>query len=102
MTAPTRSPAGLLYGLAAYGLWGVLPLYFRVVEEMPPLELLSHRIVWSVVLLAGLLTILRRWPQVWACLRQPSVCALLVASTVLIAINWYVFTATAGGAGGSR
>ena len=91
MTAPTRSPAGLLYGLAAYGLWGVLPLYFRVVEQVPPLELLAHRIVWSAVLLAGLMTALRRWPEVWACLGDPRTCALLVASTVLIAVNWYVF-----------
>ena len=88
---PPRSHAGLVYGLAAYGLWGLMPLYFRVVAEVAPLELLSHRIVWSVVLLAGLLTILRRWPKVWACLRQPKTCGLLVASTILIAINWYFF-----------
>ena len=91
MTTSTRSHAGLVYGLAAYGLWGLMPLYFRVVAEVAPLELLSHRIVWSVVLLAGLLTILRRWPKVWACLRQPKTCGLLVASTILIAINWYFF-----------
>ena len=91
MTPPIRSHAGLLYGLAAYGLWGVMPLYFRIVTEVRPLELLTHRIVWSVVLLAGLLTILRRWPEVWACLRTPKTCTLLAASTVLIAINWYVF-----------
>ena len=68
-----------------------MPLYFRIVAEVAPFELLTHRIVWSVVLLAGLMTVLRRWPAVGVCLRQPRMWALLGASTVLIAINWFVF-----------
>ena len=88
---PPRSHAGLVYGLAAYGLWGLMPLYFRIVADVNPLELLAHRIVWCVVLLAALMTAFRRWPEVWACLRHPKTCGLLAASTVLIAVNWYAF-----------
>jgi chloramphenicol-sensitive protein RarD len=88
---PPRSHAGLLFGLAAYGFWGLMPLYFRIVADVDPLELLAHRIVWCVVLLAGLMTVLHRWPEVWDCLRRPKTCGLLAASTVLIAINWYAF-----------
>ena len=88
---PPRSHAGLVYGLAAYGLWGLMPLYFRIVADVNPLELLAHRIVWCVVLLAALMTAFRRWPEVWACLRRPKTCGLLAASTVLIAVNWYAF-----------
>ena len=91
MTTPTRSPAGLVYGLAAYGLWGLMPLYFREVKMVDPLELLTHRIVWSVALLAALMTALRRWPEVRAALQKPTTRALLAASTVFIAINWYAF-----------
>jgi chloramphenicol-sensitive protein RarD len=91
LTTPTRSPAGLVYGLAAYGLWGLMPLYFREVKMVDPLELLTHRIVWSVALLAALMTALRRWPEVRAALRTPTTCGLLAASTVFIAINWYAF-----------
>jgi chloramphenicol-sensitive protein RarD len=91
LTTPNRSPAGLIYGLAAYGLWGVMPLYFRVVKKVDPLELLTHRVVWSVLLLAGLMTALRRWPEVRVVLRNPITCGLLAASTVFIAVNWYVF-----------
>ena len=88
---PPRSHAGLVYGLAAYGLWGLMPLYFRIVADVNPLELLAHRIVWCVVLLAALMTAFRRWPEVLACLRHPKTCGLLAASTVLIAVNWYAF-----------
>lgn len=91
MTTPTRSPAGLVYGLAAYGFWGLMPLYFYVVADVNPVELLAHRIVWCVVLLAGLMTLFRQWSEVWACLRRPKTCGLLAASTVLIAVNWYAF-----------
>jgi chloramphenicol-sensitive protein RarD len=82
-----------LYGLAAYGLWGVMPLYFKAITEagVGPLELLAHRITWSVLLLGVLLTGWRRWPDLARCLRQPSTRLLLLASTVLIAVNWFVF-----------
>lgn len=85
------SRGGLLFGLAAYGLWGVLPLYFRAVAAVPPAELLAHRIVWSVVLLAVIVAILGRWPAVWSAVRAPRTCWLLAATTVLIAVNWFVF-----------
>lgn len=85
------SRAGLLFGLAAYGLWGVLPLYFRAVAVVPPLELLAHRIVWSVLILAVLITVLGRWPVVAAALRLPRTRWLLLATTLLIALNWFIF-----------
>ena len=92
MTTPTRSPAGLVYGLAAYGLWGLMPLYFRVVKDVNPLELLAHRVVWMRRAARGpddgpppLARGLGR-----AC-GSPKTCGLLAASTVLIAVNWYAF-----------
>jgi chloramphenicol-sensitive protein RarD len=88
---PGDSRGGLLYGLAAYGLWGVMPLYFWVVKVVPPLELLAHRIVWSVLFLAMLLTALGRWGEVARCLRVARTRWLLLASTALVALNWYAF-----------
>jgi chloramphenicol-sensitive protein RarD len=85
------SRAGLLYGIAAYGLWGLMPLYFHAITGVPALEVLAHRIVWSVLLLAGLLVLLGRWSEVAACLRVRRTRRLLVASTLLIAANWYAF-----------
>ena len=85
------SRSGLIYGVAAYGLWGVLPLYFRAVRDVPPLELLAHRIVWSVVLLAGVIWYLRRWGELWRCLSRAPARWMMAGSTVLIAINWFLF-----------
>lgn len=82
---------GLAYGLAAYLAWGLLPLYFRALREVPPLEILAHRVVWSVLLLAGLTTWLRRWPEVARPLATPGGRATLLATTALISVNWGVY-----------
>ena len=59
---PTSAPAvGLAGGIAAYLCWGLLPLYWRPLHQVPPLEILSHRIAWSLVFLAALLTARRQW-----------------------------------------
>ena len=55
------SRSGWLYGIAAYGFWGVVPLYFRALRHVDAKEMLAQRIVWSMLLLAFLLTLLRRW-----------------------------------------
>ncbi len=83
--------AGLLYGLAAYLAWGLLPLYFRALHGVPPLEILSHRIAWSVLLLAGLVTWLRRWPEVARPLSTGRGRLTLLATTTLISVNWGVY-----------
>lgn len=85
------SRAGLFYGVAAYGLWGVMPLYFRAVTGVQPAEMLAHRILWSVVLLVVLIAALGRRQAVLACLRHPRTRWLLLASTLLIAVNWFIF-----------
>jgi chloramphenicol-sensitive protein RarD len=82
---------GLAYGVAAYGLWGVMAVYFRAIAAVPPLQVLAHRIVWSAVLLAGLITYFGRWRQVYSCLVEPRPRWLLLASTLFLAVNWYVF-----------
>ena len=58
--------AGLLYGLAAYGLWGVLPIYFKSVKAVPPIDIVAHRIVWSLAVLALFLTVAKAWGAVKA------------------------------------
>jgi chloramphenicol-sensitive protein RarD len=82
---------GLAYGLAAYLAWGLLPLYFRALHGVPPLEILAHRIAWSVLLLAALTTWLRRWPEVARPLSGWRGRATLLATTGLITVNWGVY-----------
>jgi chloramphenicol-sensitive protein RarD len=85
----TRS--GLLYGLAAYGFWGLMPLYFWLVGNVSPLEILAHRIVWSVVVVAAILTVWRRWPDLARNLRSGRIVRLLLVSALLVAVNWLVY-----------
>jgi chloramphenicol-sensitive protein RarD len=84
---------GVLYGLAAYGLWGVFPLFFKALffYEATPLEILAHRAIWSFLFLAVIVTAQRRWPDLIAAFRNPRVLGMLAASTALIAINWLAF-----------
>jgi chloramphenicol-sensitive protein RarD len=90
-SSPPAFRAGLLYGVAAYGLWGVMPLYFHAARKVPPLELLAQRIVWSVLLLVVVVVCLGRWTELVRCLRVPRTRWLLLASTLLLATNWGVF-----------
>jgi chloramphenicol-sensitive protein RarD len=82
---------GLFYGLAAYGLWGLMPLYFLAVDRAGPLEILAHRIVWCLVLLVVLLTLYRSWPDLARSLRSRKTVLLLLAGGVLIAFNWFIY-----------
>jgi chloramphenicol-sensitive protein RarD len=90
--------AGLGFGLLAYGLWGVLPIYFKQLAAVSPLDIVAHRIVWSLLFLAVLLAIIRGWSQVLATLRDRKTMVLLLATSILIAVNWllYVYAVTSG------
>jgi len=90
-SGPAEGRKGLLFGLAAYLAWGLLPLYFRALHGVPPLEILAHRIVWSVLLLAGLTTLMRRWPEVARPLATWRGRGYLTATTALISLNWGVY-----------
>ena len=83
--------AGLIYGLAAYVWWGFVVFYFKAVAHVPPLEVLAHRVVWSVLLLTILLGLRGRWWEGAKVLRDWRLCAALAVTTVLIAVNWFTF-----------
>lgn len=82
---------GLIFGLGAYSIWGILPLYFVLLAALLPTEIVAHRVVWSVVFVALLATLLRRWPSILAAVRTPRVLATLFLSAVLIGGNWLVY-----------
>jgi chloramphenicol-sensitive protein RarD len=83
--------AGLLFGLAAYGWWGLQPIYFKAMKEVPPTVLLAHRTIWCAAFLVFLLSALRRWPDFLRCLKSKRLVALLATSSVLLAANWLLF-----------
>ena len=82
---------GVLSGLSAYALWGLFPLYFPLLEPAGGLEIVAHRVLWSVVFVGLLLTVGRNWSQVRALLSDPRRLLVLAGAAVLIAVNWLVF-----------
>jgi len=82
---------GLAYATAAYLWWGMSPLYWRLIEEVPPAEMMGHRVLGCVAVLALLLAGTGRLGELRRVVRDRRAFSTLVASTVLIATNWYTF-----------
>jgi chloramphenicol-sensitive protein RarD len=82
---------GTAAGLSAYLLWGCFPLYFPLLEPAGGVEIVAHRVVWSLLFVALLLTALRRWALVRAAVTDPRTMLVLTGASVLIAANWLVF-----------
>lgn len=82
---------GVLAGLGAYSLWGLFPLYFPLLEPAGGLEIVAHRVLWSLVFIALLLTVLRNWSQVRALVTDRRRLLVLAGAAILIAVNWVVF-----------
>lgn len=83
---------GILYGIAAYGLWGLLPLYFLLLKPAGPVEIVANRVLWSLLFCAILLTVTRAWHPLLQVFRNPRVLGVLAVAAVLIAANWLTYT----------
>ena len=96
--AHRRAQAGLLYGLAAYGLWGIMPIYFKWLKSVPSIDIVAHRIVWSLVVLCLLVTVARAWDQIRDAIRSRKALAMLFVTALLIGTNWllYVYAINSG------
>jgi chloramphenicol-sensitive protein RarD len=82
---------GMLYATFAFFCWGLFPLYFHALGEVPALEMLAHRMLWSLLFLALVLTARSQWKWLPQVLRQPRILASFVASAVLLTANWFVY-----------
>ena len=90
MTERSATHTGLLYGIAAYTLWGVMPLYLKLLGHVPAVEVLAHRILWSAALLVVVVAALKRGAAIRAA-ASPRVLLYLAASALLISVNWLVY-----------
>jgi chloramphenicol-sensitive protein RarD len=91
VTDAARTRSGLLMGLGAYALWGVLPLYFKALVHVPSTQIVAHRILWSLIFLGALATSWKRWPTIRAALASRRVAFTLLLTAILIGINWLVY-----------
>lgn len=82
---------GVLAALGAYGIWGLLPLYFKLLADVPADVVLVHRVLWSVLLLALVMLWQRRTDQLLAVIRTPRALLVLVMTSALIAGNWLLY-----------
>lgn len=82
---------GIFYALGAYFIWGVAPAYFKLVRAVPPAEIMTHRVIWSVLFMLILITLSRSWKQVRQVAAQPKKVLLLALTAVTVGGNWLLF-----------
>ncbi len=82
---------GLPYALAAYGIWGFVPLFFKLLSSVPPTEVLAQRIIWSLPLCFVIMLFRKQIGEYLTALKDWRTLRLLIASAVLIAVNWLVY-----------
>jgi len=89
---------GVLYGIGAYLLWGLLPIYWKWLGSVPAIQLISHRIIWSFVLLAIIVFVTQQWKAFRSAVLSPKVILIYLASAIFLSINWltYVWAINSG------
>src|SRR3954451_2159122 len=95
---PDHPRAGFVLGLLAYALWGVLPIYFKLLGAIPPMDIVAHRVVWSLPLLGLMIALSRGGPKVREAIARPRTVGVLCLSALLIGTNWllYLYAVTSG------
>lgn len=91
MTSSRMSLSGIAFGLAAYGMWGFFPLFFRQLAHVAPMDVLCNRAAWGCLFVGLLLTLRGQWGRVAAVFRQPRQLAMLALAALLVGSNWLVF-----------
>lgn len=91
MQLTQQQKLGGAFAATAYTLWGIAPLYFKQISEVPAQEILIHRIVWSFALLVLMLTAMRAWSGIAAVMRQPKKMLAMLGTGLLLAGNWGLF-----------
>ena len=89
---------GVLAGCGAYALWGVFPLVFRLVDDVAPVEILLHRILWSLLVVLGILAVRGRLAELASVVRTPGRVRILAGAAILISANWltYIWAVNSG------
>lgn len=82
---------GIIAALCAYLMWGFLPIYFKAVQQVAALEILSHRVLWAIPFGALIIALRRQWPEVRRALTHRRTLGLLTLAAMFIAVNWLVF-----------
>jgi len=90
-SSKARSRSGVIAAALAFLAWGVLPVYWKALASVPPLAVVAHRVVWSLVFTVLLVTVTGRWGEIRPILRSPRQWAWYTVSSILLTANWLVF-----------
>ncbi|MGW8884771.1 EamA family transporter RarD [Streptomyces sp. NPDC055749] len=91
MQGKNEQRAGLLYGIGAYGMWGIVPLFWPLMKPSGAVEILAHRMVWSLGVVGIALLLVRRWAWIGELLRQPRKLGLIAIAAAVITVNWGLY-----------
>jgi chloramphenicol-sensitive protein RarD len=83
--------AGVLYAAMAFIIWGLSPIYWKAMQQVPALEIVTHRVVWSFLFFIGLTFAQRRWDEFQRALKTPRTLLILGLTTLLVSCNWLVY-----------
>ena len=82
---------GVILAILAYSMWGLAPIYFKQIQQIPSLEILIHRVVWSTLLLAVIIAAKKQWQTIKAIVTSPRKMVILTTSSALLGFNWWLF-----------
>ncbi len=87
----STNTVGTLNGIAAYSLWGFLPLYWNLLEAVPAIEILAHRILWTFLLMSLIIILTRNWSSLTAYLTNKKKLSLVFLGGLVVSLNWFIF-----------
>ncbi|CAM5527624.1 EamA family transporter RarD [Streptomyces xanthochromogenes] len=89
--AAGQQRTGLLYGIGAYGMWGLVPLFWPLLKPADAMEILAHRMTWSLAVVVLVLLVMRRWAWIGELVRRPRKLGLIAVAATVITVNWGVY-----------
>ncbi|MFC1828153.1 EamA family transporter RarD [Thermodesulfobacteriota bacterium] len=86
-----ESLSGVACAAAAFLIWGISPIYWKVLHNIPALEIIMHRVIWSFLFLIMLLVFQKQWPELTAALKNPRTLLTLIPTTLFVGFNWFIY-----------
>ncbi len=91
MSIDTEQRKGAIFACLAFLMWGLAPIYFKLIQHVSAFEILMHRVIWSVVFLVLVVSVLRYWGKIKRIIVQPKLLLMLVITSALLGFNWLLF-----------
>jgi chloramphenicol-sensitive protein RarD len=82
---------GILYAFCAYLIWGLVPIYWKLIKHVPAIQLIGHRIIWSFILLAAILFVTRKWHELRAAISDCRILLIYFVAALLVGANWLIY-----------